>query len=152
MGDPVTEDIHYLSATAVVTEDGNRHLAFCGERMVWSADAHRYQVANYSDPTRVTCRACLEEWARLYPREAEAFRKHYPRPVPYVPPADEHPDVTEMRECHAVHQKTWLLMWINDHTIPAVDLMAAFTALGYRHARELAALALRLRNQQDHQQ
>lgn len=75
----MTEVIHYLSATAVVTEDGNRHLAFCGEQMAWSADAHRYQVANYSDPTRVTCDSCMVAYERIYPQAMQEFRERQAR-------------------------------------------------------------------------
>lgn len=73
------EPIHYLSATAVITPEGNRHLAFCGLQMIWGADRDRYQVANYADPTRVTCDPCMVAYESIYPAAMAQFRERQAR-------------------------------------------------------------------------
>lgn len=59
--------IHYLSASAVNTENGVKHLAFCGEQLDYGTDKDRFQVANYSGPNKVTHFRCVIEYAKSYP-------------------------------------------------------------------------------------
>lgn len=66
LSDDPADNVHYLSATVVLTEDGNWHLAFCGERIDY-AHRRRYVVANYGPPMRVTCRSCLTRYAEICP-------------------------------------------------------------------------------------
>jgi hypothetical protein len=138
------DTIHYLSATAVNTPEGVRHLAFCGEQFDYYADKPRFQVANYSDPTRVTCQGCLVAYATTYPDRWKLFRLSFPRPIEWTPPQGEHPDVSLIREGHAHHQRAWLRMWVNDPTVSDLDLMAMLTHRSYDDAKELARIALRL--------
>ena len=138
-------EVHYLSATIVKTPGGgDAHMAFCGELLLWHCDRNRYQVANYSDPTRVTCPGCMIAWAGIYPIQAAEFRRRYPRPTGYVPPAEEPADVNEMRTYHATHMRAWARMWINDATVSDTDFAYALHELTYGHAKELARFALEL--------
>lgn len=73
------EIIHYLSATVVITPEGNRHLAFCGFQMLWHVDRESYQVANYADPTRVTCDGCMVAYESIYPAAMQEFRERQTR-------------------------------------------------------------------------
>lgn len=66
------------------------------------------------------------------------------RPEEWSPPADEHPDVTELRTRHAGQMRAWAREWINDPTVSDTDFAAAWTHLTYGHAKKIAALAIRL--------
>lgn len=65
--------VHYLSATAIATPDGDRHLAFCGARFDYSADQASFVVANYGGPKGVTHFRCVLEYARIYPGQYRAW-------------------------------------------------------------------------------
>lgn len=60
---------HYLSATAVITSDGDRHLAFCGERILYPRGYPHpgVVIANYGMPNGVDCKPCIDQWRKTYP-------------------------------------------------------------------------------------
>lgn len=59
--------IHYLSATAVNTPAGVKHLAFCGQLLDYYTDKDSFVVANYGGPKGVTHFRCVVEYCRTYP-------------------------------------------------------------------------------------
>lgn len=145
------EPIHYLSATAVITPEGDRRLAFCNERMVYGVDSARYQVANYSDPTGVTCQPCLTAYATTYPTEYAAWRERFPMPAAYQVNPAEHPDVTAVRQMQAESHRAWLKRYVNDDTVDATALMFTLHKMTYEAARELATMAIRLHSDNDNE-
>lgn len=139
-----TLPVHYLSATIVETDKGKRHLAFCGVQIIYGLDPRWYQVANYSDPTRVTCNGCLTAYAGTYPQAYAQWRERFPEPVEYVRQAGEHPDVSALRDMQAEAHYAWLKRYINDPSVTPTALMHTLHKLTYEAAKELAAMAIRL--------
>lgn len=133
--------ICYLSTT--VTNKGH-HLAFCGQTYTYGEDRERYRVANYADPTEVTCQNCLIWWERTYPDRAKEFYARWPKPTPYVTQAGEHPDVHLLREAHAGLIRTYVRMYGADEDIPDVDFAYGLHQFTYELAKELAKFALKL--------
>lgn len=143
--------IHYLSATAIVAPgepDDRLHLAFCGKQMRYGIDREFYQVANYSDPWRVDCVLCVAEWARIYPGEYADFLRRYPRPEPWRAP-DEPEEVKDLRGYQEAEVRRWLTVYVRDESVSNADLMAALHRMTYKHARELAQLALEIHGKKE---
>lgn len=64
--------IHYLSSTIVNTENGPKHLAFCGELLDYDNDKDKYR--SYS-PKWVTHIRCVVEYAKIYPQQYKEWVK-----------------------------------------------------------------------------
>lgn len=133
--------IHYLSATAVNTDQCTRHLAFCGYAMDYAAQ--RDQFVCYS-PDTVTCVPCVEEWARIYPAAHDMWRTRFPAPVEYQADPAEHPDVTMLRQLQAEAAARWVRRYASDPSVSDMALMWTLHQMTYDQAKELARMALRL--------
>lgn len=144
-------DIHYLSATAKTVTDAQgvtfqMHVTFCQALLSWGVDADRYQVANYSDPTRVTCWLCLDAYAATYPNAWAELLKRTPLGFTYERQETEDPRVHELREAQASARRAQVAAWINNPLIGDVDFMFWLHKATYEDARELVRFALKIQN------
>ena len=62
--------IHYISATAINTKNGVKHLAFCGAQLDYYHDSHLFTVYSVKN---VTCLRCVVEYAKIYPQEYKTW-------------------------------------------------------------------------------
>ena len=136
--------VHYLSATVIKVMDQDRHLTYCGEAIAYGVDPERYQVANYTDPYRVTCGGCMDAWEAQYPERYAEFRARWPKPKPYVRQPGEHPDVSSVRDYQASHARGWIRRYIDDDSVDDTGFMFTLHELTIGHAKELAKMALEM--------
>ena len=144
-------DVHYLSATAKTVTDtrgvtSTMHMTFCQTLLTWGVDAGRYQVANYSDPTRVTCRLCLDGYAATYPESWAELLKRTPLGFTYERMETEDPRVHELRQAQASARRAQIEAWIGNPLISDVDFMFWLHKATYEDARELVQFALKTQN------
>lgn len=136
-------NVHYLSATIVKLMGEDRHLTYCKEAIAYGVDPDRYQVANYTDPYRVTCGNCLDAWEAQQPQRYAEFRARWPKPTAYERQPGEHPDASELRDMQATQARGWIRRYIDD-PIDDTGFMYTLHRLTYGHARELAKVSLDL--------